>query len=180
MSRTTGPRLFAEREIVVRPSANARLRALAAKAKTPRSAVERRTAEDSAVIAELRSMGADLAGRFGLQFRAIDAERPGIVAHYGICYADGRIRIRLRHARTGRTLKHSSLVDTLCHELAHLRHFDHSIRFRRMYLEILGAARESGYYRPGPDEGRPRQLALFRASACGTGPPRGATRRASG
>ncbi len=180
MSRTAGKRLFAERELVVRPSANARLRALADKAKTPRSAVERRTAEDQVLITELRTMAGDLAARFGLRFRAIDAEKPGIVAHYGICYADGRIRIRLRHARTGRPLKRSSLVDTLCHELAHLRHFDHSIRFRRMYLEILDVARETGYYRPGPDDGRPRQLALFSASACGTGPTRGATRRASG
>ena len=63
--------------------------------------------------------------------------RRGIVEHYGICYADGRIRIRLRHATTGRLLKESSLVDTLCHELAHLRHFDHSPRFRRFHEQVL-------------------------------------------
>jgi WLM domain-containing protein len=163
------PHLFGPRELAVRRSVNARLRALAAKAPLPRTAAERRTDEDRAVLGELRAMGGDLAARFGLAYRAIDAEKPGIVAHYGICYADGRIRIRLRHATTGRPLKRSSLVDTLCHELAHLRHFDHSIRFRRMYLRILRAARELGYYRPGPSAGRPRQLALFPASACGTG-----------
>ena len=166
---TTEPRLFDPRELAVRPSVNARLRALATRAPVvPRTAIERRAAEDRAVLTELRTMGADLAGRFGLRYRAIDAERPGIVAHYGICYADGRIRIRLRHATTGRPLKRSSLVDTLCHELAHLRHFDHSIRFRRMYLKILDAARETGYYRPGRGQGAPRQLALFPTSACGT------------
>jgi hypothetical protein len=168
--QTVGPRLFDPRELAGRPSATARLRALAAKAPVlPRTAAERRAEEDRAVMTELRAMAADLAGRFGLRYRAIDPEKHGIVAHYGICYADGRIRIRLRHATTGRPLKHSSLVDTLCHELAHLRHFDHSIRFRRMYLKILDAARETGYYRPGSSESRPRQLVLFATSGCGTG-----------
>ena len=75
-----------------------------------------------------------------------------MVEHYGICYRDGLIRIRLRHASTGKLLKESSLVDTLCHELAHLKVFDHSLRFRRFYLKILDEARERGWYKPGPAE----------------------------
>jgi len=117
----------------------------------------------------LRSFGDELARRFGLRYRALDPERDGVTAHYGICYEDGRIRIRLRHARTRRLLKESSLIDTLCHELAHLRHLDHSLRFRRLYGRILDEARRLGYYRPGPgDASRPRQLALFRDEDCGT------------
>lgn len=121
-------------------------------------------------MARLRDLGEDLARRFGLRWRALDPERDGVNGHYGICYEDGRIRIRLRHARTRRLLKESSLVDTLCHELAHLKHLDHSLRFQRLYARILGEARRLGYYRPGPHAAsRPRQLSLFRAGTCGTG-----------
>ena len=122
------------------------------------------------MIERLRGIAEDLARRFGLRYLSIDAERDGVVAHYGICYEDGRIRIRLRHARTRRLLKESSLVDTLCHELAHLRYLDHSQRFRRLYARILGEARRAGYYRPGPEAIRPRQLALFRLADCGIRP----------
>lgn len=92
---------------------------------------------------------------------------------YGVCFSDGSIRIRLRHAASGRPLKYSSLVSTLCHELAHLRHFHHGPRFRAFYLEVLDFARSVGIYQPGPQRetnpiarprpgaGRPVQLDLF-------------------
>jgi predicted metal-dependent hydrolase len=90
-----------------------------------------------------------LARRFGLRYRSITAERAGVRSRYGVCYADGAIKIRLRHATTGRPLKYSSLVNTLCHELAHLRHFNHGPRFKAFYFEILDYARALGIYRPG-------------------------------
>jgi len=61
-----------------------------------------------------------------------------------------KIKIRLRHASTGEALKYSSLVSTLCHELAHLRHFDHSPRFHDFYQELLRWSRREGIYRPRP------------------------------
>jgi predicted metal-dependent hydrolase len=110
-----------------------------------------------------------LAHRFGLNYRSIEAERATVKSRYGVCYADGGIKIRLRHAVTGRALKYSSLVNTLCHELAHLRHFDHGERFKAFYLQLLEFARAEGIYRPGPiAKPRPRsvpsgpvQLGLF-------------------
>jgi hypothetical protein len=42
-------------------------------------------------------------------------------------------------------------VNTLCHELAHLRHFNHGPRFRAFYFAILEYARSQGIYRPGPE-----------------------------
>jgi predicted metal-dependent hydrolase len=90
-----------------------------------------------------------LAHRFGLQYRSITAERAGVRSRYGVCYADGAIKIRLRHATTGKPLKYSSLVNTLCHELAHLRHFNHGPRFKAFYFEILDHARAIEIYRPG-------------------------------
>ena len=69
---------------------------------------------------------------------------------YGICYADGRIRIRLHQVRGSDVLKYSVMVDTLCHELAHLRHFNHGRRFWQFYRRILAYAARQGIYRPGP------------------------------
>ena len=118
-----------------------------------------------------------IALRFGLRYRVIESERPRVKRRYGVCYRDGTIRIRLAHARTGEPLRYSSLVATLCHELAHLRHFDHGPRFRAFNQTILEWARSRGIYRPrtpqplpqapprepitGPVEEAPRQLRLF-------------------
>jgi predicted metal-dependent hydrolase len=135
------------------------------------------TATDSAVelIGRLEQDASRIAHVFGLRYRAIEPERPHVRRRLGVCYADGTIRIRLHHARSGRPLKYSSLVDTLCHELAHLRHFNHGRRFQALYRRILEHARRSGIYRPGPEPRReldrivraperpavPQQLALF-------------------
>ena len=97
-----------------------------------------------------------IAAPFGLRFRSLAPARAGVRSYYGICTADGRIRIRLRHATTGRPLKYSSLINTVCHELAHLRHFNHGPRFRAFYLRLLEFARREGVYQPGPD---PEELA---------------------
>ena len=108
-----------------------------------------------------------IARRFSLRYREIAAERANVKRRYGVCYADGSIRIRLRHTLTGRSLKYSSLVNTLCHELAHLRYFNHGLRFRAFYGELLDYARREGIYRPGrtpPAQARPApdgQLTLF-------------------
>jgi len=125
---------------------------------------ERWDEEDAAVLTRLRAIAAHLTEQFRLRPSTVDAEDDGIVAHYGICTADGRIRIRLRHATTGRLLKESSLVDTLCHELAHLRYFDHSLRFRRFHERILAEARRRGWYRPGPRRTEPCAASFGRSA----------------
>jgi hypothetical protein len=101
---------------------------------------------------DLARDGMRIARAFGLRFRVIEAERPQVKRRLGVCYRDGTIRIRLQHATTGRPLKYSSLVDTLCHELAHLRHFNHGKRFQAFYRRILEHARREGIYRPGDAE----------------------------
>ncbi len=102
------------------------------------------------LVDRLNRDGRALAERFELEYRSIEADRANATSRYGICYSDGTIRIRLRHASTGRPLKYSSLINTLCHELAHLRHFDHGPRFKAYYFRILDYARRAGIYRPGP------------------------------
>lgn len=164
----SAPRLFEPEELVLRPTGQARLGRLARRAVRTPDALRLREDEDDGAMRKLRGWGHELCVQFDLRYRSIDPETEGVNEHYGICYEDGTIRIRLRHAKTGRLLKESSLVDTLCHELAHLRYLDHSIRFRRLYAKILDAARNRGIYRPGAGEDpRPRQLQMF-GEACGT------------
>ena len=122
-----------------------------------RADLERDTARQ--LIERLNFDAERLARRFGLRYRSITAERAGVRSRYGVCYADGAIKIRLRHATTGRPLKYSSLVNTLCHELAHLRHFNHGPRFKAFYFEILDHARALGIYRPGLPAEAPARLA---------------------
>ncbi len=167
----SGPRLFAPEELALRHTGQARLRALARQ--PPRSPTVREALADQnrEIMNKLRRWGAELGGMFDLHYTSLEAEREGVTSHYGVCYEDGAIRIRLRHARTKRLLKESSLVDTLCHELAHLRYMNHGLRFRRLYQEILDQARRLGHYRPGPeDRPRPHQGTLFGSEACGTRP----------
>jgi hypothetical protein len=95
----------------------------------------------------LRRDATRVARQFELRYRAIEAE--SVRSRYGVCYSDGTIRIRLRHATTRRPLKYSSLVNTLCHELAHIRHFNHGPRFRAFYEQLLDWARREDIYRPG-------------------------------
>jgi hypothetical protein len=133
-----------------------------------RGPMEAREAED--LLARIRRDGAFLAARFGLRYRVIEAERPRVRRRYGACYADGTIRIRLKHAATGEPLKYSSLVNTLCHELAHLRHFNHGLAFRGFYAQILEYARDRGLYQPGPGERSAPRITPERGAA----PPRAA------
>lgn len=116
--------------------------------------VDRRTRRE--LLGRLAADAGRIADRFGLEYRALEAERSNVTSRYGICYEDGTIKIRLNHASTREPLKYSSLVNTLCHELAHLRHFNHGARFKAFYLELLGWARQQGIYQPGRRQAAPQ------------------------
>ena len=102
------------------------------------------------LVERLNQDAARLAARYGLRFRQVEAERTGVKSRYGACFEDGTIKIRLVHAVTGAPLRYSSLVDTLCHELAHLKYWHHGPRFEAYYKRILAHARREGIYDPAP------------------------------
>lgn len=109
--------------------------------------LDRRTKKE--LMARLERDAQRICARFGLRYRVLEPERANVKSRYGVCFSDGTIRIRLRHVTTGRPLKYSSLVSTLCHELAHLKHFNHGLRFRAYYAQILEWCRQEGIYQPG-------------------------------
>ena len=100
------------------------------------------------LMARLNRDAVVIANHFGLRYRVIEPESARVRRRYGVCYRDGSIRIRLAHVVTGKPLRYSSLVATLCHELAHLRHFNHGVRFRSFNQRVLEWARRAGIYRP--------------------------------
>ena len=116
--------------------------------RTPKATLS--AAERRALVERLRADGARIAERFGLRYSSIEAEDARVRRRYGSCHTNGEIRIRLTHVRTGRPLKYSSMIDTLCHELAHLKYFNHGPRFRDFYEVILDWARRANIYRPTP------------------------------
>ncbi len=105
------------------------------------------------LVERLTTDAGRIAGQFAVRFRSIEAEHGNVRRRYGICFDDGSIRIRLTHTVTGKPLKYSSLVNTLCHELAHLQHFDHGARFQALYARMLEWARREGIYRPARARG---------------------------
>ena len=129
--------------------------------------------EQRQVLERLRRDGHALAVAYRLPLQSIEPERPQVKRRYGICYSDGRIQIRLRNVRTGGLLKYSSMIDTLCHELAHLRHFDHSPRFYAFYERVLGYARRRGIYRPGTRRSCPAAWTGASSEGAASGRPLG-------
>jgi len=103
---------------------------------------------DEHLIGRIERDARRLAARFRLRPARIDKENPRVKRRFGSCDSDGMIRIRLRNRRNGNYLKYSSLVATLCHELAHLRFMNHGLEFRSLYAEILEFARATEIYRP--------------------------------
>ena len=112
-------------------------------------------AQKESILLQLRRDACRVAEHFNLEYRDIQAESSRVKRRYGVCYEDGLIKIRLFHVRTHEPLKYSGLVATLCHELAHLKHFDHGPQFKKFYWRLLNWARRQQIYQPdSPGKGR--------------------------
>ncbi len=111
-------------------------------------AAENHSSSDELLLARLERDARYLASRFRLRLTRLDKESAQVKRRFGSCDSDGVIRIRLHNRRNGDPLKYSSLVATLCHELAHLKYLNHGSGFRVLYAEILTLARAHHIYRP--------------------------------
>lgn len=125
--------------------------------------MDRRTRRE--LMKRLSADAERIAAHFGLEYLSLEAERSNVKNRYGICYDDGTIKIRLNHSVTGDALRYSSLINTLCHELAHLRHFNHGPRFKAFYLQMLEWSREQRIYQPRPVQRQPESPAAQGAPA---------------
>ncbi len=128
------------------------------------------------LVERLRGDARRIAKRFKLPAFELDADRPDSRTRYGLCFSDGRIRVRLVNVRTGHTLKYSAMIDTVVHELAHLRYMNHGPRWEALYRRMLDWARAQGIYEPREVQlaqptadavveraSKPKQLNLFGA-----------------
>lgn len=102
------------------------------------------------LLGRLRADAERVAERFKLPAFELDADRPDSRTRYGICHSDGRIRVRLVNVRTGQMLKYSAMIDTVVHELAHLRYMNHGPRWESLYERMLAWARAHDIYEPRP------------------------------
>jgi len=98
------------------------------------------SASDREILGRLRRKARRLAADFRLKRHRIEQADPR-TSLAGSCSSEGEILIRLHRLNTRRRLSHRWLLDTLCHELAHLRHMDHGRKFRQLHREILDRAR---------------------------------------
>jgi len=102
----------------------------------------------NALVEQLRGDARRIAEHFRLPPFELEADRPDARSRYGQCDSNGRILVRLVNVRTGRGLKYSALVDTVVHELAHLRHMNHGPRWEALYQRMLVWSRNQGIYQP--------------------------------
>ncbi len=165
------------REFAIRPQRRANL-PRRSQLPAPLDMIERRQEEDS-LLERLRTDCQPIADAFGLRWSSVKRTRADAKL-YGCCDADGNIRIRLRSRTTGAFLRYSSLIATMCHELAHLSHMDHGPEFRALDQKLLRWAREHGIYQP---EGGERRTAGAASPALAASAParrsRGARKKSS-
>ena len=64
---------------------------------------------------------------------------------FGDCSTDGCLRVQLR--RLGTPLLAYQLIDTLAHELAHLKHHNHKWGWFKLHTEILWSMQAEGTYK---------------------------------
>lgn len=77
--------------------------------------------------------------RFDLKYRSIEIfadDDPDRKNTAGMCTPDGEIYLTVRQGIRGRFETIEELIDTVTHELAHLRFFDHGPKFKRFHSKM--------------------------------------------
>jgi predicted metal-dependent hydrolase len=100
------------------------------------------------LLSRIRKDGRRIAKRFRLRYLRILQESPRVRARYGSCDEDRVIRLRLYRLKDRKFMRYPILINTLCHELAHLKYMDHSKNFKQLNEIILKWARKRKIYCP--------------------------------
>lgn len=67
------------------------------------------------------------------------------INNMGECTDNNHINVRVVNTKHTGFLAESTILDTLCHELAHLMRFDHSAKHRRLTIAMKEWALINGY-----------------------------------
>jgi len=59
-----------------------------------------------------------------------------LIKHQGDCSSDNHINVRITHTDQKKLLAWKTIFDTLCHELAHLVHFQHKQQHRNLLIAM--------------------------------------------
>jgi len=90
------------------------------------------------LLVALSVTAAKLSSEFGFWAKSIGELKEEDLAKdkdMGYCYPDGTLEIRL--LVDGCYIDHLEVLDTLCHEMAHLKYFNHGRKFRKLYKKLL-------------------------------------------
>ena len=103
---------------------------------------------ENQLLARIRRDARRISKRFKLEYLDVITEPDEVRDRYGSCDADRVIRIRLHKLRDGRFMRYWNLVNTLCHEMAHLKYMNHGKNFKELNKRILAWARVARIYVP--------------------------------
>lgn len=92
-------------------------------------------------IKEVKRITKILAKDFGVKVRRV-YEMPNTDRRFGLCSDDKSIGIRILKYKSSKVLKNSTILDTICHELAHLVVWNHGRKHRTVLRLMLCRAYE--------------------------------------
>jgi predicted metal-dependent hydrolase len=108
--------------------------------------------KDAALFAYVVTAMKVYADKFQLPLVSIKPlERKNCARYFGRCSTGGKIRVRVRDARKdgggwkGRDEPYQ-IIDTMAHELAHLRTVEHTEEWFNLHTQILWAMRDDGVF----------------------------------
>ena len=100
--------------------------------------------DDFEIFHEARKLAYRLADLIDEKLNTFEAKRRPSTGTLGLCYVDERrISILFRRKSDGRWWKHpqtrKDVLETVAHEVAHLRHPNHNKEFRKLEKQLIEA-----------------------------------------